>query len=539
MLRLLFYRTATKACFALMMILFSIQALADKYWISFSDKNHTTFDPYAYFDSKAIERRLLQHIPLSDSTDFPVNESYITAVRNLSDSVSWESRWLNGVAAYVNASNLGRLKALPFIKDIVRMEAHTICAGNNQVIWKSSSELKALLKYQTERMQGGYFTGHNIDGRGIRIAVLDAGFPEVDKHPAFKKLRDEHRIIDTYDFVSRKKYVYDHHWHGTATLSCIVGIKNGTPVGLATGAEVLLARTERTMSELESEEEFWLAAAEWADKNGADIISSSLGYTTPRYFNSDMNGRKSLVARAATIAAAKGILVVNAAGNEGDNNWRFIDTPGDADSVFTVGGTDPYTDMHIGFSSFGPTSDGRLKPNACAPGMAVVAKGRGYTIQSGTSFSTPLVAGFAACAWQEHRSLTNMQLFQNIEKASHLYPYFDYAHGYGIPLAGHLDSVTIHEPTFDFVIVNDHIKVVLREKYSYPADENSMGYNGRRNFYYKIEDASGAMRSYYVLLASQKEILDFYAEDFAPGDQLTVHFEGFTQSLEVLPEENK
>jgi len=205
---------------------------------------------------------------------------------------------------------------------------------------------------------------------------------------------------------------------------------------------ILLARTEWTTKEDKQEEYFWLAAAEWADKNGANIISSSLGYGNDWYTVKDMDGKKSVVAFAATVAAQKGILVVNSAGNEyEDNKWRTIITPSDADSVLCVGGTDPYTDRHISFSSIGPSADYRTKPNISAPGHVVAANPNGTISHTfGTSFSCPLVSGFAACAWQSNRSLTNMQLFAEIEKSGHLYPYFDYMHGHGIPQASYFTT---------------------------------------------------------------------------------------------------
>jgi serine protease AprX len=231
---------------------------------------------------------------------------------------------------------------------------------------------------------------------------------------------------------------------------------------------------------------------------------------------------------------------VNAAGNEGDAEWEFIDTPADADSVLTVGGTDPYNDAHISFSSYGPTSDGRMKPNVSAVANVVIAREKGYGEHYGTSFSTPLVAGFAACAWQSHPGWSNMELFDAIEKSAHLYPYFDYAHGFGIPQAGYFTGPQPEpelEPTFDFVILNNEIKVVLREQYSYPEEEASLGFQSQRNLFVKIENRSGSILRYTVLIAGQKEMLHYYAEDFSIGDVLTVHFEGYTSSLD-FPGEN-
>lgn len=516
-------------------LLFSFKVFSEapgKFWVSFTDKHYSVFDPFTYFDERTILQRQNQNIPIVDSTDFPVSPQYLDLIASTGATLSWPSRWLNGVALFATDQQILQIKAFAFVKEV---EPMVFCASPSLKNSKKEkvAEMIPLLHYQTERMKGEIFRQHHMDGSGIRIAVLDAGFPGVDKNPVFKKLRDEKRIVATYDFVSKKEFVFAHHWHGAATLSCMAGIADSIPLGLATGAEYLLARTERILWEPRAEEEYWLAAAEWADQHGANIISSSLGYTNGRYFTSDMDGRKSLVARAANMAAKKGILVVNAAGNEGQNEWHTIDTPADADSVLSVGGTNPESDMHIYFSSFGPNSAGVLKPNVCAVGKAVIADAHKIKVAFGTSFSTPLVAGFAACAWQSHRTWNNMELFKEMEKSGHLFPYFDYAHGYGIPQASYFfDSNKTIDPTFDFVVANNEIKVVLREQFSYAETERSLGYAVRRNLYYKVENQNGNMISYSVLLAENKEVLHFYAEDFHTGDVITVHFEGYTGTLD-------
>jgi len=518
-------------------ILFLFQSLAtfaEKYWVTFTDKSDVKFDPYSYFSERTIEQRKTQGLPVCDSLDFPVSEKYCAEVTKLSDSVSYTSRWLNGIALYTTPERIETIRQLPFVAKIRMMQNQGEVSSFDYGIHDLKKNNLALLHYQTDRLGGNDFSTHHLNGKGVRIAVFDVGFKGVDKNEAFKKLREEKRIIATYDFIGKKEDVYVSHWHGTATLSCIAGELDSIKIGMATGAEILLARTERISSETLFEEECWLAAVEWADKNGANIINSSLGYTKKRYFNSQMDGRQSLISMAATIAASKGILVVNSAGNDGNSNWHYIDTPGDADSVLTVGGTDPGNDIHVYFSSFGPTSDGRLKPNVSAPGQVMCAGAQGMKEAFGTSFSSPLVAGFAACAWQANRSLSNMQLFREIEKSGHLYPYFDYAHGYGIPQALHfIDTSKAVEPTFDFVIVNDQIKVVLREKYSYALNEASMGYDARRNLYYKVQDKNGKIKSYQVMLAARKEILDLQAQDFSAGDEVTIHFEGYTSSFDI------
>jgi subtilisin family serine protease len=519
-----------KYLFLVFLLSFNYINAQEKYWVSFKNKANVCFDPQEYFFNGGMQKKSSE----TDSTDFPVNQNYLNAVSEKANALSWSSRWLNGVAVFANENAIEEIRKFTFVKSAEKMYGKVNFSSMSE---KEESNLSndqlSLLKFQIFRMQGDSFIDKKIDGSGIRIAVFDAGFPDVDKHPAFKHLRDGNKIIKTYDFVSKKENVYRNHWHGTATLSCIAGKIDSLNIGLATGAEFLLARTEKAFTEPFSEEENWLAAAEWAYKNGAKIISSSLGYTYQRYFNTEMDGHTSLVAQAATIAASKGILVINAAGNEGNNAWRFINTPADADSVLSVGGTDPETDLHIYFSSYGPASDWSLKPNVCTVAKAIVAKKNGLSKESGTSFSTPLIAGFAACAWQTKREWSNMELFDALEKSAHLYPYYDYAHGFGIPQASYfISEEKIPETTFDFVIINNDIKIILREKYSYPETELALGYNVKRNFFYKVEDKDGRIKKYTVLLADRKEMLHFLAEDFQIGDVLTVHFEGYTSTID-------
>jgi serine protease AprX len=503
------------------------------------DKSGVRFNPYEYFDERTIEQRNAQCLPLCDSTDFPVNENYISLVRSIADSVSNSSRWLNGIAIYASSEEAEKIKQLPCVAEVEIMlrSSQSTVEKEEQLYGFTRNEL-ALLKFQTARMRGERFKEKKLDGTGIRIALFDAGFPGVDHHPAFEHLRRNKKIIATYDFVKKKEDVYAHNAHGAMTLSCITGMADSINSGLATGAEILLARTEMAIRENISEEENWLAAAEWADKHGANIISSSLGYTNKRYFHTEMDGKTSLVARAANMAASKGMLVVNAAGNEGSSPWRFVDTPGDADSVLTVGGTDPYTDAHIYFSSYGPTIDGRMKPNVSSLGHVVAANAYGWSEAEGTSFSTPLVAGFAACVWQQHRDWSNMRLFHEIEKSSHLYPYFDYAHGYGIPQATYFTNETKPvDPTFDFVIVNNDLKIILREKYSYAPTEGFLGYNTERNLYIRVDDKNGIVRYYAVILAQEKEAAHYLIDQFNMGDKITIHFEGYTYSYSITGNE--
>lgn len=498
-----------------------LQEGSNKYMLFFNDKKNTTFNPYEYFDVKAIERRLKQRISLSDSSDFPVNDDYIKTVSSLADSISYSSRWFNSLTVYANEISLQKILELPFVKTAEQLSAQLIPAENSRGEYNltlSKDELK-LLQKQTERLGISDFREKGFDGKGIRIAIFDAGFPSVNTNPCFEHIRKENRIIKTFDFGKNKENVYAFNGHGTNVFSCIAGMVDSIPIGLATGAEFLLARTENALIEPFGEEENWLAAVEWADKNGADIINSSLGYTVHRYFREDMNGKISLIARAANMAARKGILVVNAAGNEGESSWKFIGTPADADSVLSIGGIDPITDIHSSFSSFGPTADRRLKPNVSAYGSVIAAGRLGLVYTQGTSFASPLVAGFAACAWQSNRNLTNMGLFHEIEKSATLFPYFDYAHGYGVPQANYfLNGRNNTEPTFDVVNEGKLITVTIRDE--------AFSDNSTDKFYYHILNEEGTIDEYFVLKVKDKKVLEIEDYKYDSGKKIVFFYKG-------------
>ena len=478
------------------------------YLIFFKDKAGTSFNPYQYFDAKAIDRRQKSGVSLYDKTDFPLNQTYVGNVTQIADSVRYQLRWFNALEVWASLDEIKKIEQLLSVRKILKItpSEKEIASYKKPYNFEVDSFKNALLSMQLEVMGGPLFLDRKINGKGIRIAVFDAGFPTVDMNPAFKHLRKNGQIIKTWDFVCNHERVYGHNEHGLMTLSCIAGIVNDRPIGLASGAEFLLARTE-TWTEPFSEEVNWLAAVEWADKNGADIISSSLGYTKNRYFKKDMDGITSLVTRAGNLAARKGMLVVNAIGNDGDNRWRTMGAPADADSVLTVGGIDPFYNYHIDFSSVGPTHDGRMKPNVSAYAEAIVAGENKLKDVFGTSFSTPLIAGFAACAWQLRHDLTNMALFHEIEKSGSLYPYYDYAHGFGIPQASYF--VKVNQPasksSFHFQSDGSSLKVIIDDKIDTTKKDNNM--------FYKLLDEKGRIISYFVIEVKTPEIaIDFNPE---------------------------
>lgn len=498
----------------------------EKYWVYFKNKTKPDGSPQEYLNINALQRRMAARINICDSTDWPVDSGYIAKIRSTGVMTGFSSRWMNAVAVSANKNDITRIKNLAFVKAVEPMQyfASTTASLKNESPAGVDNEL---LGAQLKSMQGEEFIKRGINGKGIRIAVFDGGFPGVDSNPVFAHLRENHQIIKTYDFVNKTENVYGYMTHGASVLSCIAGIYGDKNMGLATGAEFLLARTE-IKPEIKVEEEYWMAAMEWADQNGADIISSSLGYTDKRYTVKQMNGRSTLVTRAATIAAKKGMLVLNAMGNDGRENWEVMGAPADADSVLSIGGTDPFTGYHINFSSFGPTADYRLKPNICAPGAAMVASSGSIKKGYGTSYSTPLVSGFAACVWQLNREKSNMEIFDLMEKSGHLYPYFDYAHGYGIPQASYFfkEKKQADENLNPIKIAKELETMDISVSDLSRSDEKYLNY-----LYYHIQRHDGVLKYYAVLDVTENEVVSVPVSKLENGDIIRVYYKGYIREM--------
>ncbi len=510
----------TIAIMTMMLAAVGLQA-QNVYWVFMTDKAGSTFDPYEYFDQKAIDRYQQVGADLYDISNYPVTPAYAAGVNALAIEEVGQSRWLNAMGVVATPDQAAQMEQLPYV-DRVQLIGSDMqpAAYANSTNYTADQDLDTTLTPQLVRMQGYLFRQKGIDGRGVRIAVLDGGFPKVNTHDAFKHLRDNHQIVKTWNFPNKKEDVYGWNSHGTMTLSCIGGRMHGKDLGMATGAEYLLARTE-VEAEPFKEEIWWQMAAEWADRNGANIISSSLGYGQDRYYTRDMNGQ-SHVAKAANMAARKGILVICSAGNEADDNsWQYIVTPSDADSVLCIGGIEHSLELyeHISFASFGPSADGRQKPNVCAFAhtWAASPKNNGaYDKVYGTSFSCPLVAGFAACAWQASPGKTNMQMFDLIQRSADLYPYCDYAFGYGVPQASFfMGGKKTVEPTFRFERINETTVSVA------PLKRDTSVY-----IFYKDVLDDGRIYTYGQRWVSVTDTS--IRLDFAGGHRLVVHMAGHT-----------
>lgn len=422
-----------------------------KYWVFFKDKNNTAYSlsaPSAYLSAKSIQRRNNQNI-LIDSTDLPVNQTYVNQVNSAGGTVIYKSKWENAVLVSVpNSTVLTNINALPFVKSsgsVARVKK-----SDPEILEKISSaqyKIAASTGYNyggsaTQVQQIGVDCLHNLGYRGqnMTIAVIDAGFNNANINQVFDSLRNENRILGTYDFVAGSYSVYEDDAHGAMCLSTIVGNTPGQLIGTGPKSSVWLLRSEDVASEKLVEECYWVIAAEYADSVGADIISSSLGYNTgftnpaQDHIYADLNGKTSVASIAATMASRKGIFVLNAAGNEGGNSWNYVGVPADADSICTVGSVNA-SGVHSSFSSVGPTADGRIKPeiSTMGEGSYVCGPTGSFFSGNGTSFATPIAAGAVACLWQAHPDKTNMQILTAIKYTANKASNPDNQYGWGVP----------------------------------------------------------------------------------------------------------
>jgi subtilisin family serine protease len=504
------------------------------YWVFFTDKNGSTFDPYSYFAPEAITRRVNLGISLYDSTDFPVSEKYLAEVGKRVTLVGHTTRWFNGVGVEATEEQIAEVEKLPFVREVVAQQSlmwKPACAKTlPDTISDEIFDTKRDVDLQIDPMQGKLFAENKLAGKGIIISIIDVGFHGVDVHPAFNKLRFNNGIRATFDFAKDVADVYGPYAdHGTMVLSCIAGIVNGQPMGLAPDATFLLAKIATPWTSQPKGEENFVAALEWSDKQGAMLINCSDGPDYESYFPEQMNGKISLMSRASNMAAGKGILVIAAAGNEGEAVSRALLPPADADSVLCVTALNDRGYI-ASYSSVGPTPDFRHKPDACAPGTVLIANGyKEYDESEGTSFSSPLLVGFAACIIQKYPDLSPMQLMDTLHKCSSLYPYYDYAHGYGTPQASYFfDTTHVQEPTVKLERSGNSVTIRLEEKY-----KPDCGAEKFPKLYYSLEDENGKIYRYYVYEVIDGSEIVIPESHLSVGVQISVFYQGYYVSRQL------
>jgi hypothetical protein len=451
-----------KKLYTLLFISFLFTELASaqtKFWVQFTNKTGTPYtvgNPSAFLSQRSIQRRQNQGIPIT-TRDLPVNPSYVQQVLATGNvQLRYTSRWFNSVSITTTDQNaLTAIANLPFVSSVSavarfkRDKEDVEMQLDNSLVYKTANSDNQNPSPQVYNYGQSYNQVqminvdcmHNLGyhGEGMVIAVLDAGFYNVDTLPAFDSLFANNQILGTWDFVAGNSSVYEDNAHGEMVLSCIGGYLDGQLIGTAPKAKFWLLRTEDAPSEYLVEEDNWVAGAEFADSVGADILNTSLGYTTfdnssQNHTYADMDGNTTRISIATDFAAAVGMIPVCSAGNSGSSQWYYISAPADADSVLAVGAVDG-NEVLAGFSSRGPTFDGRIKPNTCAQGSGSIVASPSGGIQNanGTSFASPITCGAVACLWQANPSFTAMQVFNAILMSADRFTNPNNDYGYGIP----------------------------------------------------------------------------------------------------------
>ena len=428
-----------------------------KYWVQFTDKEGSPYSierPEEFLSPRAIENRKFFNIGINEA-DIPVNQHYITTIMSLDSGMMLftKSKWLNGITVYSQIDSIQTMiEQLPFVKHCEKTitmknpENHYSVpfyyapkgapkviepASNDELDYgKGAEQLKINNIHWLHRM--------GFKGEGMIMMVMDAGFQNADTIRHFRKIFEENRILGGRNFVLPENSIYRKDSHGTAVFSCIAANIPGELIGSAPHVMAYFAVTEDSRTENVVEEDNWVAGIEWADSLGCKVLNSSLGYTKfddtlrKRSFK-DLNGETSRASMAATIAASKGMIVCNSAGNSGEKSWKYIGSPADAKDILAVGAVNAQGEK-ASFTSLGPTADRRIKPDAVAVGEKTwVGNSLGKTVHAnGSSFSSPLIAGMVACLWQAFPNKTNYEIMEAVRKSGALYSEPDKALGYGI-----------------------------------------------------------------------------------------------------------
>ena len=481
--------------FALVGLSAASQTAPGKYWVRFTDKNNSPYSisrPEEFLSWKCIGRRDRLGIGF-DERDLPVNPDYISQVLEMGAvSLHHRSKWFNAITVQTEDSLvIEAIRALPIVAEVRSTHSDVINGQSHK--WdienSPSNELRStrlcdtfpeygLGWRQIEMLNGQWLHSLGYRGAGIDIAQFDAGWNRTDILPAFERLREEGRIKGVKDFVwNNDSTIYGLNNHGTYVLSIMAAYLPGQLVGTAPEANYYLFRTEDPFSEYPVEEDNWVAAAEYADSLGIDVINSSLGYSlfddpALNHSYADMDGNTTRCSIAADIAASKGILVVNSAGNSGDDPWRYITAPSDADDILCVGAVNT-DEEHAWFSSYGPSADGQVKPTVSAMGQAAAFAALDSSIATGngTSFSSPVIAGLSACLLQAFPNVSQQTIRDAIVRSSSLYESPNDALGHGIPdFIVARELLLTNEPAFgDFQMsafpnpCNDRLTVTLAD----------------------------------------------------------------------------
>jgi serine protease AprX len=416
------------------------------YAVHFTDKNSNSFSinaPSEFLSQRAIQRRKKQEIEI-DISDLPVSKFYIDSISTIAgSSISYQSKWLNSLLVETNSqTTIQKIKAISFVKETILvsrvLQQKTAINKQEKIegVAQNSAANYGKAAFQIDQINGRFLHDASFRGEGKIIAVFDGGFIGVDQVEVFKKLREDNRFKGSYNFVKNKESVFEASQHGTNVLSTMAADLDGSMIGTAPDADYWLFTTEDVQNELLIEEYYWVSAAEFADSLGADVFNTSLGYTnfdisSMNHSKADLDGKTAPITIASNLAAQKGILVVNSAGNSGTGG---LNAPADGEHVFTIGAVDNSGNV-ASFSSRGPNALNLIKPNVSTlgAGSTVATAGGNINSSSGTSFSSPILAGMAASLWSALPNLNATEIKSIIEQSASIYPDQNNAVGYGIP----------------------------------------------------------------------------------------------------------
>lgn len=434
---------------------FTAKAQTEDAWVFLKDKpNAATFlaNPLQMLSQRSLDRRTTQNITL-DLKDVPVDITYYNQLKNdVNISVLGKSKWLNAIHIQGAVSVIKELSTkysfiatVEFANKSLNTSAKKTKFSRKGSHYNKFKEIKTDFNYgntanQVEMLKADFLHKEGFTGEGMQIAIIDAGFPNVNTLDAFKRIRDNNQILGGYNFADRSSDFYTRNNHGTHVLSTIAGYVENEFVGTAPDAKFYLFISEIAETETVLEETLWVEAAERADSLGVNVINTSLGYTTfdnpdHSYTYANMDGKTTFISRGAAIGASRGMILVNSAGNSGNDSWQYIGAPADVTDVFSIGAVNASEDI-ASFSSFGPTADNRIKPDVLAQGVnaAIINFSSGNSSTSnGTSFSSPIMAGVVACFWQANPTKTSIQIMDLIRNSADRINNPTDQYGYGIP----------------------------------------------------------------------------------------------------------
>ncbi|HEY3296171.1 MAG TPA: S8/S53 family peptidase [bacterium] len=538
---MLIRRLPALSALALLLMVCTAHAADDtaRYWVYLRDKGLSPAERQLALQQaeqtltpRALARRIKNHVPLADNYDLPVSARYVEQIRSTGARIRTVSPWLNAVSIEATPQQFAAIREMDGVQTLEQF--HLRKTGMNEHPTRAQGTLDdpnyglSLHQYAMSHIPELHHRG--LSGRGVLICFLDTGYELY--HRAFDSLH----VVAKYDFIHRDTTVQDvagedsagQSGHGTGTLSVCGGYRDSMLVGPAFGADFLCAKTEWVPTETHAEEDYYVEALHWADSLGADITSSSLGYIgeAPDFWYPfpDLNGHTATTTRGLEVAAAHGILCVTAAGNERFSSWNHIVTPADADSILAVGAVDTTGEI-AGFSSPGPTGDGRIKPDISAQGTWVLwAEAHtqdNYGFAAGTSLSTPIVSGAAALIMEAHPTWTAQMVRHAMMQTASMADSANNDFGWGI-----MNALAAADYIFDAVPVTPNPvpnSPVLLSTYPNPV-------NGTATLTLTLpSNGSGRLTVYDVL---GREAFTWPQTKWAAGEQhLALNTEGFTTGI--------